>query len=70
MSKPHTHEAYWMSYVIKRTTDGAYVARPGNPSSYVRALQLARAFISREAAELERCPDNECIVLVDDEVRS
>jgi len=51
-----------MSYVIQRTTDGAYVARPGSRSSYVRELQHARVFLSREAAERERCPGNERIV--------
>jgi len=59
-----------MTYVIKRSEDGAYVAPSGQRSSYVRALQYARTFSTRESAERERCPGNETIVSVEDEVRS
>jgi len=52
-------------YVLRRTTDGAYVARPGSSSSYCRALQDARTFSTREAAERERCVGNEVIVELD-----
>lgn len=57
-----------MSYVIKRTPDGAYVARRGSASSYTRVLQHARAFSTREAAEADRCPDNEVIVPLSNEL--
>ena len=55
-------------YVIQRVTDGAYVAPSGSPSSYVRALQAARVFGSREAAERELCVENERIVTVDSQL--
>lgn len=53
-------------YVLQRTTDGAFVAPPGSPKAYVKSLQNARTFPTREAAERERCPENERIVRVED----
>ena len=50
-------------YVLVRD-DGAYVARPGSRSSYTLSLQAARVFATREAAEADRCPENELIVAV------
>lgn len=51
-----------MKYVIRRTDQGGgYVAPPGQDKSYVRDLRRARTFDSREAAEAERCPENEVI---------
>jgi hypothetical protein len=58
-----------MPYVIKRT-DGVYVARPGSRSSYTARLQDARPFNNRAEAERERCPENEVIVSVEEEMRS
>lgn len=56
-----------MSYVIKRTDQGGgYVSRPGSPSSYVKALQYARRWPTREAAENERCPGNEIVLHLED----
>jgi hypothetical protein len=52
-------------YVIQRIPDGAYVAQPGAAGSYTRALQHARTFPTREAAERERCVENEITVAVD-----
>lgn len=52
-----------MSYVLKRTDQGGgYVAREGHPSSYVRNIANARKFPTREAAERDRCVENEVIV--------
>lgn len=56
-------------YVLQRIPDGAFVARPGSRSSYVRALQLARVFQTPEAAERERCPENERLIAVADLLR-
>jgi len=56
------------TYVIKRIPDGAYVARPGRASSYTKSLQHARPFNSREAADRERCPENEIVVLAELEI--
>lgn len=57
-----------MAYVIKRLPDGAYVAPKGSPRSYVRALQCARTFPTKESAEWERCPGNEVVVPADGEI--
>jgi hypothetical protein len=56
-------------YIIKRMPDGAYVARPGSPSSYTKQLQTARTFPTREAAERDRCPGNEIVTTPDAEMR-
>jgi hypothetical protein len=52
-------------YVLQRRPDGAFVAPPGAPSSYTRALQDARVFSTRADAERERCPGNEIVIAVD-----
>lgn len=57
-----------MAYVLRRT-DGAYVAPHGSPSSYVKAIQHARVFKTKEHAEQERCHENETVVHVMDAVR-
>jgi len=50
-------------YVIVRTDQGGgYVAMPGLHNSYTRFLQKARVFPTREAAERERCPENEKVI--------
>lgn len=55
-------------YVIQRT-DGAFVAPSGSRGSYVWALQDARVWPTKEAAEPELCPGNERIVAVADLTR-
>lgn len=55
-------------YVIKRIEDGAYVSPAGSKCSYTLSLQLARTFVSRDAAKKECC-GNEFVVRVDDEMR-
>lgn len=52
-------------YVIMRS-DGAFVAPSGSRSSYVRCLQYARTFATREAAQRECCPGNETVRAVAD----
>lgn len=52
-------------FVIVRE-DGKYVAPPGRQHSYTSKLQHARVFASREAAERDRCPENERIVSLDE----
>ena len=51
---------------VLRRTDGAYAAPHGSVASYTRSLQFARIFNTREAAEQDRCPDNERVVSVAD----
>lgn len=55
-------------FALKRTTDGKYVAKPGSKNSYTKVLQHARVFRTREEAERDRCPENERIVEVADEL--
>lgn len=55
-------------YVLKRREDGYYVAPPGQKHSYTRALQCARIYPNREAAEADQCVGNEYIVSVQDEL--
>ena len=50
-------------FVIMRE-DGAYVAPPGQESSYTRNLQCAWTFSTREGANAETCPANERVVAV------
>jgi hypothetical protein len=52
-------------FVIQRN-DGAFVAKPGNHSSYTRDLQEAWTFATREEAKQQLCPENETIVNVAD----
>lgn len=54
-----------MAYVIRRNEDGAFVAPSGSASSYVRNLQKARVFPTREAAEADKC-GNESVVRLED----
>lgn len=56
-------------YVLQRVDDGAFVAPPGSQKSYTRYLQEALVFQTREAAERERCPENERILAVEDAMR-
>lgn len=50
-------------FVLRRTEDGKYVARPGSRRSYVVNLQSARVFPTREAAEAGKC-GNEVIIAI------
>lgn len=57
-----------MAWVIKRTDGkGGYVARPGSARSYVKRLQDARQFKTREDALKHRCPGNEIAVEMESE---
>lgn len=47
-------------YVIKRGAE--YVARPGSARSYTRRLEHARIYPTREAANTDRCPENETVL--------
>jgi hypothetical protein len=55
-------------YLIRRVTDGALVAdqhkRAG--ASYTRDVRIARVFRTRDAAERERCPENESVIALED----
>jgi len=56
-------------YVIKRITDGAFVTssrKSPDGGSYCRSLQHAVAWPTREAADANRCPENEVVVDVED----
>ncbi len=54
-------------YVIKRIEKdgGGYVAKDGSEHSYTHYLPEAKIFKTIEAAELNRCPDNEIILRID-----
>ncbi len=47
-------------------TDGMFVAPPGQEKSYVRELQFARTFATKEDAERERCVENERVRAIDE----
>lgn len=50
-------------YAIKRTDQwGGYVAKPGRKSSYVVSVEHAHLYATREAAEGNRCVENEVVV--------
>jgi hypothetical protein len=51
-------------FVIQRD-DGKFVTPPGQHKSYTTDLTKARVFPSREAAEADRCPENEQVVAID-----
>ena len=50
-------------FIIHRISEqgGGYVAKPGNPHSYVHNILLAQQYPTRQAAEANLCPDNERI---------
>lgn len=49
-------------YIIRRTDQGGgYVAPPGSQKSYTKDRLKAHVFTTREAAEADRCPENEVI---------
>lgn len=49
-------------FVIRRVGDDKFVAPPGREKSYTPDLTQARIFPTREAAEAERCVENEYIL--------
>jgi hypothetical protein len=52
-----------MSYVIKRTDQGGgFVSKPGGAKSYTKDMRQMRKYPTREAAETDRCQDNEIVV--------
>lgn len=52
-------------YVIKRIEDGKFVAKVGSKSSYTNALQNARKFATREAAEADCCGNERAVSLAE-----
>lgn len=52
-------------YVLRRDEDGKFVSPAGRRRSYVVALQNARVFPTRAAAESERCGNEEVLPLED-----
>jgi hypothetical protein len=52
-------------YVIQQTKDGAYVAPQGSRTSYVKALQHARVYSTRDEAARDLCTGNERILSVE-----
>lgn len=54
-------------YVLRRTDQGGgYVAPAGSKKSYTPMREKARRFPTKEAAEADRCEENEVIEPVDD----
>lgn len=53
-------------FVLKRVSDGAYVAIPGAVKSYTHRLEEAQVFGSWQEAERNRCRENEYIVSLND----
>ena len=49
-------------YIIRRTDQGGgYVAPPGSKKAYTHQRLRARIFKTREAAEADRCVENEVV---------
>lgn len=55
-------------FMLKRIPDGLYVAEPGRDKSYTHAIKWARKFATREAAEADRCIENEQVVSLEEEI--
>lgn len=54
---------YYSAYLIKRIDQGGgYVAQPGHCTSYTHSIERARIYPSKEAAEKDRCPENEIVI--------
>ena len=51
-------------WVLKRTSDGLYVAKAGLHNSYTTSLRLAEKFDNREAAVAKSCVENETPVQI------
>lgn len=54
-----------MPYVLKRTHDGAYVARSGSKSSYTRRIEQAAVFATLKEATRNRCGNEVVVDLVE-----
>lgn len=50
-------------YVIKRSGDGKYVAKPGSRKSYTTKLEKAQTFVTEQAARASAC-GNEYVINV------
>lgn len=51
-----------MSYILRRTDQGGgWVAPPGSRKSYTHNRDKAHRFATKEAAEADRCVENEVI---------
>ncbi len=55
-------------YVIKRNSDGRYVAAPGSLHSYTKKLEDAQAFSTRGEANRNKC-GNETVVPIENIMR-
>lgn len=53
-------------YLLKRVSDGKFVAKDGSISSYTMDITNVKIFPTREAAERNRCGENEIIVPIED----
>lgn len=52
-----------MSFVLQRTDQGGgFVAQDGSGQTYTHSIRLAKKYSTREAADADRCPDNEVVV--------
>lgn len=52
-------------YVLRRNSDGAYVAPAGSVSSYTPSLAAARTFETKADAEREACGNERAVALSD-----
>lgn len=52
-------------WVLKRTSDGKYVAKTGLPYAYTTSLRTAEKFETKEAAVANSCIENERPVQID-----
>jgi hypothetical protein len=48
-------------YVLKRDSDGFYVATPGSVHSYTSKLEHARTFTTREEAQQDACGNEHAV---------
>lgn len=53
-----------MGYVLRRT-DGKFVTPSGSEHSYTSDLMKARIYPTRDAADTDRCVENESVVPVE-----
>jgi len=50
-----------MPYLIKQTSSGKWVARPGSEHSYTNDRSQAQTFTTAQEAQLEACKEDESI---------
>jgi hypothetical protein len=48
-----------MTYLLKNTETGKYVAKPGSARSYTTKVENAQTFETREQAVKDSCVENE-----------